>query len=105
MSPPPLNIARQWLRKHVPPGNEHIHNRRIVGHGVYYAVHVISNTKYVLKGKQAINSYENFLFHRRGGGRELTLKPPKKIFKNCPKGVGPYSKTQVVPQTVFKNLW
>jgi hypothetical protein len=39
-----------------PPGNKYIHNnRRTVGQGVFYAVHVISNTEYVLKGKKEIN--------------------------------------------------
>jgi hypothetical protein len=35
-----------------------------VGHSVFYAVHVISNTQYVMKGKDMITSFQNFFLYK-----------------------------------------
>jgi hypothetical protein len=60
VEPEETAIARQWLGKHC--DNKYINT--IAGHGVFYAVHVISNTYYAMKGKYVISSFKNFLLHR-----------------------------------------
>lgn len=56
------NVARQWLGKHS-HGNEYTcSNRRTVGHGVFYVVRIVSDTRYVVKRKWASSSSQNFLF-------------------------------------------
>jgi hypothetical protein len=43
-------------------GSEYTHNnRRTVGHRVFYAVRVVSDTQYILRVKQMINSSQNLL--------------------------------------------
>jgi hypothetical protein len=56
------NVAKQRFDEHIPMAtNTHT---TIVGVGVLYGVHIISNTQCVVKGgeKKAISSYQNFLF-------------------------------------------
>jgi hypothetical protein len=45
------NVARQQLGKHVPVATNTRNNRITVGRGVFYAVRVVPNTQYVVKGK------------------------------------------------------
>jgi hypothetical protein len=42
--------------------NTHATREGTAGYGIFYAVRVMSNTKYVVKEKQAVNSSQNFLF-------------------------------------------
>jgi hypothetical protein len=45
------NVARQRLGKHIPAAMHTHDNGRTVGSGVFYVVHVVSDTVYVMKGK------------------------------------------------------
>jgi hypothetical protein len=46
-----MAVVRQRLGKHVPVAMNTHNNRRTVGRGVCYVVHVVSSAQYVVKGK------------------------------------------------------
>jgi hypothetical protein len=59
--PPPRNKPEQWSQKrrpllgNIPAATNARSNRRTAGRGRFDAVLVISNTQYVVKGKQAVS--------------------------------------------------
>jgi hypothetical protein len=53
--------GKQRLGKHVPAAKNIHNNRRTVGLGVFYVVHVVSNTQYAVKEKWKMSYSQDFI--------------------------------------------
>jgi hypothetical protein len=77
--PPPPMVATQRLGRHGPAASEYTsNNKTTVGRSDLYAVLIVSNSQYAMRGKKTIISYENsslFMFV----GLSFLWKPNAKL--------------------------